>query len=471
MAGGLESVAASQEDVLFPGLHDKLPQGAQYVSGRRFATFYPQGSNVHSPTSGTRLIRFVLSDATSLLDLSTFRLAFTLANTSADRELRPTGHPGMCRFQRAGVYVGGWLIEDVLYSNRLGTMLDKLKPPQRLWSEAIEMIGQVNDDQVASHDVSYAAGPRNLPIPANTRQTILTPIMSGLLATHYMLPGRFPLTLEIELVASAGQCCAVGAALPVDNNPTADNPGLGSQSFEITQPRILCDVVSVDAAVQDQLSKVLLEGGALPLHFTSWSTTMHSVLPADAGGFLSWDVTLSRAFSRIKDVWITFDSVASYGIAATETNTFLNWHGKPNYNVYGATNPYRPGNGEGWSFQLQTGSVLWPDIPMSSTKEAFYQLSKVLGMHSSNEGVSIPPSEYLGTSFILALDLEKMSSSPGAGAAAFTGLSTRNAGDTMRFAFKNVLARNGASTPSRMYVTLHFDAVVELRAEGCVLLD
>jgi hypothetical protein len=41
----------------------------------------------------------------------------------------------------------------------------------------------------------------------------------------------------------------------------------------------------------------------------------------------------------------------------------------------------------------------------------------------------------------------------------------------MRFAFKNVLARNGASTPSRMYVTLHFDAVVELRAEGGVLLD
>ena len=190
-----------------------------------------------------------------------------------------------------------------------------------------------------------------------------------------------------------------------------------------------------------------------------------------AGGFLSWDVTLSRAFSRIKDVWITFDSDNSYGVVGTESNTFLNWHGKPNYNIYGATNAYRPANGEDWSFQLQTGSVLWPDIPMASSKEAWYQLSKVLGLHSSLEGTSIPPSEYLGTSFIIALDLEKMSSSPGSGAAAFTGLSTRNAGDTMRFAFKNVNARDGNATPTRMYVTLHLDAVVELRAESCVLLD
>jgi hypothetical protein len=64
-----------------------------------------------------------------------------------------------------------------------------------------------------------------------------------------------------------------------------------------------------------------------------------------------------------------------------------------------------------------------------------------------------------------------MSSSPGAGYAAFTGLSTRNAGDTLRFALENVQPRDANSTPQRMYITLHFDAVLELRAEGCVLLD
>ena len=119
----LESAAASQEDFLIPGLNFKLPQSASYVSGRRFATFFPQGSNIYSPNGGTRLIRFVLSDAQNLLDLSTFRLAFELRNTSGDRVLWPQGHPGQCWFQRVRVYIGGTLIEDILMANRVSGML------------------------------------------------------------------------------------------------------------------------------------------------------------------------------------------------------------------------------------------------------------------------------------------------------------------------------------------------------------
>jgi hypothetical protein len=121
---------------------------------------------------------------------------------------------------------------------------------------------------------------------------------------------------------------------------------------------------------------------------------------------------------------------------------------------------------------------------MTSMSEVFYQLSKTLGLHSSLEGISIPPSEFLGTSFIISWDLERMSSSPGAGMAAFTGLSTRDAGSTLRFSFENVnprvnpaadptrVAVNGTRAwPTRQYVTLHVDAVAELRAEGVLLLD
>ena len=108
---------------------------------------------------------------------------------------------------------------------------------------------------------------------------------------------------------------------------------------------------------------------------------------------------------------------------------------------------------------------------MSSAQEAFYQLSKVLGLHSSLDSISIPPGEWLASNFIIALDMEKMSSSPGAGYAAFTGLSTRAAGDTLRFAFENVMPCDANSTPQRMYITLHVDLVLELLAEGCILLD
>ena len=104
MSGGLEALAAAQDDSLIPGLHYKLPQGAQYVSGRRFATFYPQGSSIYSPTGGTRLIRFVLSDVSAMMDLSTFRLAFQLRNTDAANTLiltasepRPVGSAEVVR--------------------------------------------------------------------------------------------------------------------------------------------------------------------------------------------------------------------------------------------------------------------------------------------------------------------------------------------------------------------------------------
>jgi hypothetical protein len=262
-----------------------------------------------------------------------------------------------------------------------------------------------------------------------------------------------------------------------------------SAVFNIQNARILCDVVTPDPSVQDELSRVLLAGGSLPMHFTSYNTVVNSTNlnpPAVGGDAYTdaaqfWSVTISRAYSRIKDIWITFSSDAAYGALRTEANTFLNWHGKSNetWNQTGITIPYEPTYGEGWRFQMTTGSLVFPDLPMTSSQEAWYQLSKTLGMHSSLDGPGIG-SEWLGTNFIISLDMEKMNSSPG-GQASFTGLSTRNAGDTIRFAFDNVTPRtnkDGAGRPvdvrawpMRQYTTIHMDLVLELRAEGCLLLD
>jgi hypothetical protein len=313
---------------------------------------------------------------------------------------------------------------------------------------------------------------------ANGSQTIITPIFAGIFASHYLLPGRFPLTIELELVANGNLCCASGANT--------------SQDFSIQNARILCDVVTPDPSVQDELSRVLLAGGSLPMHFTSYNTVVNSTnlnppavgaAYADAAQF--WSVTISRAYSRIKDIWITFSSDAAYAANSlmTEASCFLNWHGKPVADLgnYGNAIGYNRTYGEGWRFQMTTGSLVFPDLPMQSSQEAWYQLSKTLGMHSSLDGTSIG-SEWLAYNYIMALDMEKMSSSPGSGLASFTGLSTRNAGDTLRFAFDNVTPRTSVNAgnvvangtvfwPTRMYTTIHMDLVLELRAEGCILLD
>ena len=82
------------------------------------------------------------------------------------------------------------------------------------------------------------------------------------------------------------------------------------------------------------------------MHFTSYSTTMHNLQIAPVAN-QSWSVTLSRAFSRIKDIWVTFDSDGAHGHIGTESNTFLNWHGKNDYEAYGGSNQYLPAAGEG----------------------------------------------------------------------------------------------------------------------------
>jgi hypothetical protein len=500
MSGGLESVASELVDHMIPGLHYKLGGGASYIIGRRFATFYPQGSNIYTPTGGTRLMRFVLSDATNLLDLSTFRLAFELTNNTPAppapanaaqtlaASLFLTGHPGQSLFQRVRIYVGGCLCEDIYYAHRVASMLDLFKPPQRRWSERIEQLPGSTDAIAtavpAATGYNFLQGPQPVGIPGGQTQTIISPIFAGIFQSHYLLPGRFPLTIELELVANASLCCASGS----------------SQDFAIENARILCDVVMPDPSVQDELSRVLLAGGALPMHFTSYNTVVNSTnlqppaVPVGAEAIAAappwtdsavfWSVTISRAYSRIKDIWITFDNDAAHATNPylTEANCFLNWHGKStadDYKTLGTVIPYNPKYGEKWRFQMTTGSLVFPDLPMTSSQEAWYQLSKTLGMHSSLDGTSIG-SEWLGTNYIIALDMEKMNSSPGGGAN-FTGLSTRNAGDTIRFAFDNVTPRTNvdnnrkvrsvAAWPTRMFTTIHMDLVLELRAEGCILLD
>ena len=210
MSGGLESVAAAQQDVLIPGLNFKLPQGASYVSQRRMSTFFPQGSNIYS-TYGTRLIRFVLSDATNLLDLNTFRLAFQLLNGDAVNPLQATGHPGQCWFQRARIYVGGCLVEDILLANRVAGMLNLVKPADRRWSESLELFGSVSESPGSgSWSSAFIGGPFVAPMAPSGSRTIVTPIFCGLFQTHYLLPGRFPITIELELVNNGSQCLAAG---------------------------------------------------------------------------------------------------------------------------------------------------------------------------------------------------------------------------------------------------------------------
>ena len=82
-------------------------------------------------------------------------------------------------------------------------------------------------------------------------------------------------------------------------------------------------------------------------------------------------------------------------------------------------------DGGEFEFQLQIGSKLFPEYPVRSHNEAYYQLKKTLGVQASAvHNFDISALTYRDNRFILAADCEKVLD------AGVTGINTR-AGDLM----------------------------------------
>ena len=65
------------EDALSEPLHYKREPGASCTQSRRQVSWYPSGSAIYSPVSGTRLIRIAVTSTGEWLDPQSVRMAFT----------------------------------------------------------------------------------------------------------------------------------------------------------------------------------------------------------------------------------------------------------------------------------------------------------------------------------------------------------------------------------------------------------
>ena len=70
-------------------------------------------------------------------------------------------------------------------------------------------------------------------------------------------------------------------------------------------------------------------------------------------------------------------------------------------------------------FQVQLGSQLYPQVPITSFAESDYQLQKCVGALTTGLGIASGPT-FRRTNFHAAIDFEKVGSTP-AGEASFTG--------------------------------------------------
>ncbi len=94
----MESIANSAEDYLIDGLSFKLPPGSSYVTDRKSSTFWAVGSNIYTPVSGVKVVKFQLNgDDGNWLDPNSVVIQFTITNKAVDAinnpVLRPLGQP------------------------------------------------------------------------------------------------------------------------------------------------------------------------------------------------------------------------------------------------------------------------------------------------------------------------------------------------------------------------------------------
>jgi hypothetical protein len=402
----MEAHAQSVEDNLIDSLSFKLRPGASYVTDRKSVSYFPQGGNQYSP-AGVKVMKIMLNGS-DWFDPSTCKIFMNVKNDDADAAITPRVAGPWGLFRRMRVLCGGQIVEDIDQYGRLHEMFHMMKPTEKRANDSIEGFGAPD---------AIGAGAE--------RVVCFTP-MSGLLSQEKYLPIRYsPLMLELELVSSADE--AFTGAAP---------------AFTLSDVQLKADLVTLDNSLDNEYSQHLLEGKALPIHFSTFTTASQVI--AD----LNVTVNVSRALTRLKSVYV---SLSTDNGGAKEVDNFYH----PMGGAYDKTKEL--------SFEMQIGAKKYPEYPLQSASEAFYQLRKSLGVHDVNAQMSISADDYRSNKFVIGIDTEKVLG------ASFSGYNSKS-GDLTVLRLKP-LGNAVKQGNCKMHYALHFDSILQILDSGCQVLE
>jgi hypothetical protein len=387
------------------------------------------------------------------MDPSTFRIQYDLLNNDANEahELRTLGEPGSF-FRRMRVLCNGQIVEDIDNYNRVEAMFSCLTSSDSITNIDAEGFGQRwnrEEDYRAAYNTDTYRG-----IYGGQSQTVLFKPLSGLLNQSKYLPIRYcPLTIELEIVSNSGDPIISDLTGPVFTNVNT------SVAWQIQNVQVKVDLCTLDNALDNSYAEHLLSGKALPINYNTFVSQMQSIL-SGANGQQKVRLNVTRALSRLKSVFVTLlKTMPAVEKGSKDWNIFYS----PMAAYAGAEANQYNSNGE-FEAQLQLGAKLYPEYPIRSHAEGFYQLRKTLGVKSSNmHNFDIDSHQYRSTKFIWATDMERVLES------GFTGMNTR-AGDILniRFDHNDANVNNYATT---MHIILHSDQIMEIRDGGVTVFD
>ena len=477
----MEVYSSSVEDQLIDGLSYKLVPGSSYIQDRKSVSWFPSGSNVYSSQSGTKVIRFLLNGS-DWLDPNTLRIFFDVANVE-NYPLRVLGAP-YCFFRRMRVLVGNQLVEDIDQFNRVSYMFDTLRARHVRENEDVEGFEDrfdqphykdiiTNNSNVLTYTTNTGGQDMQniadyyVSVGHNGTKTVSFRPLSGLINCGKLIPLQYaPITIELELCSDLTDPIMsvddVGCRINSSGNP-ASTANLGaknnSQTWIIENPCIKCDVCVLDNALNNEYAALLLSGKALPINISSYVAQTQTI----SGQTPS--VNITRALSRLKSVFCTFDQSFTSAKVNTGNDTHLSlW--KKNWNDFFHPMSYSSNGYDSTrelEMQLQVGSKLFPEYPIRSLQEAFYQLRKCMGTETSNfHSIDITPQQYRNHKFIAAFDTEKNLGS------SFTGINIKQ-GSLMTLKMRSTAA--SAQMPDAVYLVLHFDSIISIRDTGIEVFE
>jgi hypothetical protein len=350
--------------------------------------------------------------------------------------------------------VGGTLIDDIDYYNRVHEMMHILTSKANRDNDDIEGFNaRWDSDAYYNNYANYPGLPGG---PSGKKRNSFKPLFGICGQSKYIPLAYAPLTMEFEIVNQVTDpIVKVGVAPSIF---TADNT---SNAWQLEDVRIVCDVVTLDSALQNSYAEHVLSGKALPINYSTFITQYQTLTSVNTA------VNVTRAVSRLKSVFINFDAAHttnnSDGVNVhSVVNTFLGPMADLTTFLGGEFNHIKE-----LQWQLQIGSKMFPEYPCGSISETFYQLKKALGIAGSAfHSVALTAEQYRNDHFIIGVDTEKILE------AGFTGLNTR-AGDLMIVRIKPQNGSDADMTPwaTSMFIMLHTDQILEIRDTGCQVFD
>ena len=505
----METSLSATEDQLVDSLSFKLPTTANYIVNREDVTFFPANGNEFSPT-GVKILRFTIS-GTGWLDPRSVRVQFKLNNRDQDNKLVLLNALPHNFFRRMRILMGGTLVEDIDYYNRVVNMLHILYPTEKRFNDAVEGFGletRYNTPAFTALNYCPELGPRQ-------SRVVLFPLLSGLFSQEKYLPLRFTQGIQIELEVVNQYVDAVLATVaPVttaylapDYRPVLGMPQL-STNWTISEAQIKASVVTLDSQLDNEYTDHLMSGKNIPIPLSSFVHQVQTIGETDRP-----TLSMSRAFTRLNKVFITFYKVpyvwnlkqpplpAGVTDARTtppvktnvlalhkplrESNYF--WHPTHvydfgteygNLNDYSGVEPFRSyqggvyqGNQSEVELQLQIGSKVVPVLPSRSLAEQYYQLRKgIMGEANQHSTFSITEPEYRSFKYINCFDLQKV---PGAFS---SGMSTRT-GDLITIKVLNLQHVDQSNRTwdgtyaDFIHATFAHDLVVSITDAGVTILE